>query len=115
MEKSDIIFLWNHLPYNSEVSDYRIKDSDRIFVSRPYIFIVEEKGNVLLRKFTDGGNSIKRAFQKFEKFLREEKIQYIRVEGRKNRYRLLFRLFPGTSILQDSDEKERDIFYIKVY
>jgi hypothetical protein len=44
-----------------------------------------------------------------------QEIQYIRVEGTKNRYQFLSKMFPNTSILKDTEEKLRNVYYIKVF
>ena len=57
------------------------------------------------------------SFLEYRKWLISKGVEYIRVEGNKKRYWFLARLNPGVgyNVVQDIKERERNVFYIKLY
>ena len=57
------------------------------------------------------------SFLEYRKWLISNGVEYIRVEGNKKRYWFLARLNPGVgyNVVQDIKERERNVFYIKLY
>lgn len=110
-----IEFLKNWYQRKSEVVDTELTADDKFFKIGGYLFVVQKDGNVLLKKIDESKFSIKEAFRAFRFFLIKEKIQYIRIEGRKNQYSFLKKMFPTLRFVSDDEVKNRDVFFVRVY
>ena len=116
MTKKEFLAIWETLPADEETKNYKPCDSDKFVKIGGYLFAVQKNGNVIMKKCFDSHFSIYEVFRCFRIWcMSSVGIQYLRVEGTKTRYNFLKRMFPHTSILKDDEEKERNVFYIKVY
>lgn len=115
MTKKEFLAIWETLPKDEETENYIVSDDDRFIKIGGYLFAVQKSGNVIMKKCGSSHFTVYEVFKCFRFWLIKEKIQFIRVEGKANRYNFLRRMFPHTSILKDNEEKERNVFYIKVF
>lgn len=116
MTKKEFLSIWETLPKDEETASYVPDDSDKFVKIGGYLFAVQKSGNVIMKKCAVSKFSLYEVFRCFRIWcISSVGIQYLRVEGKKTRYNFLKRMFAHTSILKDDEEKERNVFYIKVF
>lgn len=113
------IEYWNSLS--------KLKEAD--VVAERDDLVVEIGGILYLLQINHGFNNVVcfrlkkskmttlQSFLEYRKWLISKGVEYIRVEGNKKRYWFLARLNPGAgyNVVQDIKERERNVFYIKLY
>jgi hypothetical protein len=115
MTKTEFMRIWSSLTEDEETRGYIPSDRDKFVQISGYLFAVQESGNVIMKKCGESRFTLYEVFRAFRIWLKMQEIQYIRVEGTKNRYQFLSKMFPNTSILKDTEEKIRNVYYIKVF
>lgn len=115
MTKTEFKRIWDLLPEDEETKGYKPSDSDKFVQISGYLFAVQESGNVIMKKWRKSAYTLCEVFRAFRIWLKTKEIQYIRVEGSERRYNFLKKMFPNNSILRDFEEKNRNVFYIKVF
>jgi hypothetical protein len=115
MTKTEFLKIWDTLERDGETRDYQPKDDDIFVKIGGYLFAVQKSGNVIMKKCGESRFTLYEVFRAFRIWLKTKRIQYIRVEGNERRYNFLKKMFPQNSILKDFDEKNRNVFYIKVF
>ena len=115
MTKTEFKRIWDLLPEDEETKNYSPSDSDKFVQISGYLFAVQESGNVIMKKWRKSAYTLGEVFRAFRIWLKTKGIQYIRVEGSEKRYNFLKKMFPNNSILRDFEEKNRNVFYIKVF
>lgn len=102
---------------HSETSNYTINGKDLCTAIDGYVFVIQtENGfnNVIFAKYSKGQKTLYTVLKLFVKFCLSNRIEYIRVEGSSNRYNFLSLMFPDCSVLKDTNNMERNIFYIRL-
>ena len=123
IEEKDIVY-WNSLQKDKE-TDAEAIDGDIVVLIEGIAFLIQTKGegnNVICIRVEKGKENLVRIFEAFRAFCAEKKVQYIRVEGNPRRYNMLFlvlRLSPdGVDVRKhhaESEELQRNVFYVKTY
>lgn len=113
------IGYWNNLPKPKEADVVAERDD----------LVVEIGGILYLLQINNGFNNVVcfrlkkskmttlQSFIEYRKWLISKGVEYIRVEGNKKRYWFLARQNPGAgyNVVQDKRERERNVFYIRLY
>jgi hypothetical protein len=90
-------------------------ENDIVFEIDGYCFVIQAKNgfnNVIFAKFHDSKMTLRQVFFEFVKIIKEKNIQFLRIEGKGNRYGFLPKMFPKSSFLFET-ENGRTTFYIK--
>lgn len=106
--------LWRLKKDGTNETDNRIKLSENnFFFSHGYLFALDKKQNVQLKKIGRGGG-IAESARAFRGWLTRKKIPAVRIEGKKSRYAFLSRAFPQDSFIQDKSCPGRDVFFVRL-
>ena len=106
--------LWRLKKDGTDETDNRIKLSENdFFYSGGYLFALDKKRNVQLKKIGRGGG-ISEAARAFREWLIRKEIPAVRIEGKKSRYAFLSRAFPQDSFVQDKSCPGRDVFFVRL-
>lgn len=116
---------WNRYTKPAECEIEATAD-DLLFVSGGFMFLVMTKDNVnnvvCFRYLPEGKTSFKKTLRYFLYWCKNHHVQYLRVEGSTRRYNFLTHsnFFPilkkkGLSVIKDTEIKDRNVFYVKVY
>lgn len=113
MIEVDVDF-WNRLKKPSNV-DVIAEEGDIVEYMNGVLFLLQTKNeynNVIAFRYEASDKNIIWTLYAYCVLLREKyNIDYIRIEGKKNKYAFLNRNFTRKEVIKDKDEIERDIFY----
>ena len=115
MTKREFLRIWEKLPEDEETKGYKISDDDKFIQLGGYLFCVQKTGNVIMKRCDKSSFTLYEIFRAFRMWCKAQQIQYLRIEGTKRRYNFLKKMFPHESILKDFEEKERNVFYVKLF
>ena len=115
MTKTEFKRIWDLLPEDEETKDYIPSDTDKFVQISGYLFAVQKSGNVIMKKWRKSAYTLCEVFRAFRIWCKGQEIKYIRIEGDTTRYNFLVRMFPHVSILKDSEVKDRNVFYVKLF
>lgn len=117
--------VWNKLPKPEECNVVATAE-DKLYVTGGFMFLIMTKNDinnvVCFRYIEKGKTTFKEAVRQFLYWCKNNRIQYLRIEGNTRRYN--FFLNPnffknlkknGLSIIKDEEIKDRNVFYVKVY
>lgn len=116
--------FWNGLLKINFETEVEAEEGDLVFEADGVVFLIQRKddfNNVVAQRLTHTKSSFQEVVRLFINVMREQQIQYIRVQGNRKRYmfllKMLPRLFGDTVGILKSDESDdlRNIFYIKCY
>ena len=106
--------LWRLKKDGTDETDNRIKLSENnFFFSHGYLFALDKKQNVQLKKIGRGGG-IAEAARASRGWLTRKKIPAVRKEKKKSRYAFLSRAFPHDSFILDKSCPWRDVFFVRL-
>lgn len=108
---------WNNYPKPSNEVDVKAEPEDYITEIGGILYLLQRTNqcnNVVCFRIRESDMTVLESFLEFRQHLMGLGIQYIRVEGNTRRYRFLAKL-GLCSVLQDTDIKNRNVFYIKLF
>ena len=113
------IEYWNSLPKPKE-ADVIAEKNDLVVEIGGILYLLQINhgfNNVVCFRVNESKMTTLQSFLEYRKWLISNGVEYIRVEGNKRRYWFLARLNPciGYKVVQDKEERERNVFYIKLY
>ncbi len=113
------IEYWNSLPKPKE-ADVIAEKNDLVVEIGGILYLLQINhgfNNVVCFRVKESKMTTLQSFLEYRKWLISKGVEYIRVEGNKRRYWFLARLNPGIGykVVQDKEERERNVFYIKLY
>ena len=114
--------VWNTLEKNYD-TDIMADENDIVFESNGIAFLIQTKegfNNIVAQRLHFRPGTFKEAVKDVRKVCIENGIQFIRVEGNARRYKFLVKMLAelfGTEvdIVKDLSNKDRNIYYVKVY
>ena len=113
------IEYWNSLSKPKEADVVAEKDDLTVEIGGILYLLQINNGfnNVVCFRLKKSKMTTLQSFLEYRKWLISKGIEYIRVEGNKKRYWFLARLNPGAgyNVVQDKRERERNVFYIRLY
>lgn len=113
MTREEFFRLWN--TRKDDETRIEITNNIKFFSAGGYMFVVQENGNVVMKKIGKSGITLFRAMDSFRHFCMRNGIRYIRIEGNTRRYNFLPSAFPRIPFLKDEGVKGRNVFYAKVF
>lgn len=113
------IGYWNNLPKPKE-ADVVAERDDLVVEIGGILYLLQINhgfNNVVCFRLKKSKMTTLQSFLEYRKWLISKGVEYIRVEGNKKRYWFLARQSPGVgyNVIQDKRERERNVFYIKLY
>lgn len=113
---------WNAIEKDEETKVIA-EDGDICTVIDGVAFLIQRKNdwnNIVCIRVEESKTSILQTFINFQKWCKEQKIQFVRVEGISHRYKMLYLVARKCEckVIYDTDESKeygRHIYYIKVY
>ena len=123
--KTKSIEWWNSLPKSEDV-DSKAIEGDNVVLIDGIAFLVQRKNNfnnVVCWRVKNNKNNLVSVFCKFRKYCKNNKLQYIRVEGiGKHTYKILFLVLrhapQDAGVIYSEEESEkynRHIWFVKTY
>lgn len=123
--KTKTIEWWNSLPKNEDVNSTAI-EGDNVVLIDGVAFLIQRKNdfnNVVCFRVEESKNNLVSTFCKFREYCKENKLQYIRVEGiGSHTYKILFlvlRHAPKNAGIaygeEESEQYKRHIWFVKTY
>lgn len=113
------IEYWNSLPKPKEADVVAERDDLVIEIGGILYLLQINNGfnNVVCFRLKKSKMTTLQSFIEYRKWLISKGVEYIRVEGNKRRYQFLARQNPGVgyNVVQDKRERERNVFYIRLY
>lgn len=114
------IEYWNSLVKPTKEVDVTAVEGDLVIEIGGIVYLLQRKNdinNVVCFRHKETKMSTLESFFAYRKWLVSKCIQYIRVEGNIRRYKFLSKLNPCSEydVIQDTDEKDRNVFYLKLY
>ena len=114
------IEYWNSLVKPCKEVDVTAEKGDLVIEIGGIVYLLQRKNdmnNVVCFRHKKTKMSTLKSFYAYRQWLVSRCIQYIRVEGNTKRYKFLTKLNPCSeySVIQDTEEKDRNIFYLKLF
>lgn len=110
--------IWNkYVDKNNNEISAEAKDNDIVLKHNGILLLLQRKNDynnvIIFRKDEDTTDTRLTILQMILTLYKDFNIQYIRVEGRNNRYNFFYRTFKEYFV-KDFDVKNRDVFYINL-
>ena len=110
-----MIDIWNNIQNKPKEVNVIAKEGDIVEKINGVLFLLqtENEGNniVAYRVEKDDKNIIWTLYEYIILLATKYNIEYVRIEGRKNRYNFLKRVFSKREVIQDRAITERDVYY----
>lgn len=121
----DKVAFWNSLPL-PDICNTKATEKDYIFLFFGYAFLIETKNgcnNVIVYRFQKTKVTFLKAMIFFLKYCRSNRIQYIRVKGKKYSFLLNEKFLAeyrkrGADAVKDEEQSKKlgtGVYYIKTY
>lgn len=112
------IDIWNkYVDKNNNEINVEAKDNDIVLKHNGLLMLLQRENDcnnvIIFRKDKDTTDTRLTILQMILTLYKDYNIQYIRVEGRNNRYNFFYRTFKNFFV-KDFDIKNRDVFYINL-
>ena len=120
--KTKPLTFWDNIPKDIETQAVA-EEGDLITSIGGVAFLIQRRNdynNIVCIRYKKSKMTFQRVIWHFVNFLKENKIQYIRVEGNERRYNFFLKLAPKMNIccikdIAESEELHRNVFYLKIY